>query len=149
MRVILPEPLKHLSGFASLNVDWLAPLDTITSTLQTTGGTHGTFTMSFALSAQTLSDISFKVNGSSGQATLAIVGNKMIVTITNSKEEAEVSEYIMDGVPAELAGFVNVVNGVADDGLGDPLNALKDAALMQAAFNSRGSSIDLIELVKM
>lgn len=149
MRVFLPEPLKYLSGFASLNVDWLAPLDTITTTLQTTSGIPGTFTMSFVLASKTLGNNSFKVNGTLGQITTVDGGDRMKVTITDSKGKAEVSEYPKDGVPLELASFVNVIKGTTDDGLGDPHNALKDAALLQAAFESHGSPVDMIELVKL
>jgi len=149
IRVFLPEPLKYLSGFSSLNVDWLAPIDTITTTLQTTGGIHGTFTMTFALPFKPSSGNTFNVIGTTGQIATVVEGNRMKVTITNAKGGVEISEYPVDGVPLELASFVNVVRGAADDGLGDPLNALKDAAFLQAAFESHGKPIDLVELVKL
>lgn len=35
---MLREPLKPVSGFVSLNIDWLAPLDTLSSVAQTAPG---------------------------------------------------------------------------------------------------------------
>src|SRR5882757_7175766 len=40
--------MTHLSGFASLNKDWLAPHDTINATIKAADGSHGTFELSFA-----------------------------------------------------------------------------------------------------
>lgn len=148
LRVMIPEPLKHLAGFASLNIEWLAPHDTITSTIQTTNGIHGTFAMTFAVPAQSLATTSFKITGSKGQISTSNEDGKLKVTVTSSEGHIESTLYEIDGVPVELASFFKVVKGGADDGLGDPYNALKDVALIQAALTSNGERVDLEELAR-
>jgi len=149
LRVMLPEPLKYLSGFASLNVDWLAPLDTITTTIQTVNGIHGTFFMTFSLPAESLKGNVYEITGTKGRITATTLpGAKVAVKFTNTKDEVETTEYDDKGVPNELASFFKVVGGGDDDGLGDPYNALKDVALLQASFDSHGERVDLEELTK-
>lgn len=131
---MLPEPLKYLAGFASLNVEWLAPHDTITTTIQTASGIHGTFSITFALPAKSIGGQSYKITGSKGQLITSSEDGKLKVTITDTKGHVESNLYDVDGVPIELANFLKVVKGGEDNGLGDPYNTLKDVALIQAAI---------------
>ena len=53
------------------------------------------------------------------------------------------------GVESELASFFDAIQGVGDtDGerLGDPSEALKDVALIEAALGSEGGLVDLVAL---
>ena len=52
LRTIQQESLKLASDFTSLNIDRLAPLDTLTTVVQTASGAHGEFSHSFAAPAK-------------------------------------------------------------------------------------------------
>lgn len=130
-------------------MDWLTPLDTITTIIQTTNGIHGTFFITFSLPAESLRGDVYTITGTKGRLTAIITDDKVVVKLTNTKGEVDTSEYDGQGVPNELASFIKVVVGGSDDGLGDPHNALKDVALLQASFDSHGERIDLEELTKL
>lgn len=63
-----------------------------------------------------------------------------------TKEEEEIIDEPSIGVKAELKRFMAALDG-ADDGAGDPRNALNDVAFIEAALTSQGQSIDLQKLV--
>ncbi|KAG8835827.1 hypothetical protein FRC17_000790 [Serendipita sp. 399] len=156
LRVVLPSHFKELTGFASLNREHLAPHDTIHTLIRSDDGTHGIFELSFGLPASPGSDI-FRVIGSEG--TLLITkyhetdpetqeSQQFIkVAITNAKtgETEEIVEKSC-GVQMELTNFARHLAG-EDDGLGSPLGALRDVAIIQAGLDSNGRSINLQNLV--
>ena len=47
----------------------------------------------------------------------------------------------------EVASFLDAIDG-KDDGYGQPKDALKDVAFIQAALNSDGKPVDLVKLVQ-
>lgn len=56
----------------------------------------------------------------------------------------------MNGVADEMAAFFDAVEGkpdVAGLNLGDPLEALRDVALIQAGLDSDGKLVGLLDLV--
>lgn len=155
--MILPSPITHLSGFASLNKDYLAPHDTINTILKNADGSHGIFELSFAAPTQSLSKASngTTVTGTSGWLFVTQDQGVIKTTIKTiaevdgkpGPEQEEVIEEKQCGVEAELKSFLGAIAG-NDDGLGEPENALKDVAIIQAALNSNGQLIDLEKLLQ-
>lgn len=163
LRVVLPSELTHLSGFASLNRDYLAPMDTINTIIKTADGAHGIFELSFGAPAPSRSGNATVVTGTSGwleiggakvkegdsEVSVVRVTIKSVTKDKDGKEGEEKTEVIDEkarGVEAELVSFLEALKG-NDDGLGDAKNALKDVAIIQAALNSNGALVDLHKLV--
>lgn len=154
--MVLPSPLKTLTGFASLNRDHLAPHDTIHSLIRSEDGSHGIFELTWGMPAPPGSD-AFKVVGKGGTLQITKFNQKdeetqkdqqyIKVLITNAKT-GETEEIIEKGrgVEQELANFAAHLRG-QDDGLGSPRGALQDVAVIQAGLDSNGSPIDLQKLV--
>lgn len=167
LRVILPSAMTHLSGFASLNKEWLAPHDTINTIIKNADSSHGIFELSFAAPSPSRSDSGrdIVITGTDGwlqvQQTLArdLVHNidKPIFRITIKSatrdangelgpEKEEVIDEPIRGVELEQASFFAALDG-KDDGLGSPLGALKDVAVIEAALTSDGKLVDLEKLI--
>jgi predicted dehydrogenase len=167
LRVILPSAMTHLSGFASLNKEWLAPHDTINTIIKNADSSHGIFELSFAAPSPSRSDAGrgIVITGADGwlhiQQTLArdLIHNveKPIFRITikfatrdaNGElgpEKEEVIDEPIRGVELEQASFFAALDG-KDDGLGSPIGALKDVAVIEAALTSDGELIDLEKLM--
>jgi len=161
--------MTHLSGFASLNKDWLAPHDTINSIIKTADGSHGTFELSFAAPSPSRSSAGggggIIITGTDGwlqvQKTQArdFVHNieKPVFRITIKSaardangvlgpEKVEVIDEPIKGVEMEQASFFMALEG-KDDGLGSPIGALKDVAVIEAALTSDGKLVDLQQLL--
>lgn len=167
LRVILPSAMTHLSGFASLNKEWLAPHDTINAIIKNADNSHGIYELTFAAPSPSRSDAGrgIIITGTDGwlqvQETLAhdLIHNveKRIFRITiksatrdaNGKlgpEKEEVIDEPIRGVELEQASFFAALDG-KDDGLGSPLGALRDVAVIEAALTSNGELIDLEKLI--
>lgn len=167
LRVILPSEMTHMSGFASLNKEWLVPHDTINTIIKNADGSHGIFELSFAAPSPSRSDAGrgIVITGTDGwlevQQTLArdLIRNveKPIfrVTIKSATRDAdgvlgpekeEVIDEPIRGVELEQASFFAALDG-KDDGLGSPLGTLKDVAVIEAALTSGGELIDLEKLI--
>ncbi|PVG01641.1 NAD(P)-binding protein [Serendipita vermifera] len=157
LRVALPSPFKELTGFASLNRKHLAPHDTIHAVIRSEDGSHGVLELSWGLPSPPGLDL-FRVVGTEGILSISRFNKKneetgkdeafYKVEIINAGSGAK--EEIVEkscGVVKELENFANHLAG-HDDGLGSPLGALKDVAIIQAGLNSNGSVIDLQNLVK-
>jgi hypothetical protein len=159
--------MTHLSGFASLNKDWLAPHDTINTIIKTADGSHGTFELSYAAPSPSRSSTGggIIVTGTDGwlqiQQTQArdfvLNVEKPVFRITIKSatrdsngvlgpEKEEVIDEPIRGVELEQASFFAALAG-NDDGLGSPLGALKDVAVIEAALTSYGKLLDLDKLV--
>ena len=177
LRMILQTPIQQVTSYASLSREHLLPEDTITALLSCTplSGApteskdrlaHGVFELSFAAPAPSRAGV--------GNATI-ITGNKGWLQIANVKgadgkpsvrvtihkvthepakegdelkEEEEVIEERSRSVEAEVAIFLDLVNGGKDEGLGEPRAALVDVAVTQAALTSEGKPVDLQKLLK-
>ncbi|KAJ3822034.1 hypothetical protein F5880DRAFT_1732343 [Lentinula raphanica] len=163
LRTILPQPLTHLSGFASLNKDYLAPHDTIHSVIRAGSHYHGIVEMTFASPTQkTPAAENIVITGSKGWLACnpSPEGFKLVIRAAEesdsdsepAKEKEEVATFPRKGVETELVAFFDDIvkqgAGKPTSGVGDPKAALGDVAFIQAALNSEGNLIDLIELVQ-
>ncbi|KAG6856409.1 hypothetical protein H0H87_004839 [Tephrocybe sp. NHM501043] len=153
LRTILPSRLTHLSGFASLNKEYLAPHDTINAIVRAGTDFHGTAELTWAapIKARPNTD-GFFITGTKGWLSVNFSGGVYRVLIKwvdeSGNEREEVIEKEGQGVKGELEAFFAVAEG--KEGalvIGDPLEALRDVAFIQAALNSDGSLVDLIDLV--
>ncbi|KAF8064821.1 hypothetical protein FPV67DRAFT_156659 [Lyophyllum atratum] len=163
LRVMLPHRLTHLSGFASLNKDFLKPHDTINAVVRAGSHFHGTAEMTFAspTKSRPVAD-GFLITGTDGwlsvnqvdvegsDTPVLRVKIKTVVKAEGKPEEEkeEIIEEPVQGVNLELASFFDAILGKSDvSDIGDPLEALRDVAFIQAALNSDGNLVDLTELV--
>lgn len=160
---MLPYSFTHLSGFASLNKDYLKPHDTIHTIVKAGDHFHGIVELTFASPTQTrpITD-SFVITGSNGWISVNMVNTPgstsptiriLIKTVVKpegkpEEEREEVIDIPSKGVIAEQESFFDAING-NDDGLkfGDPFGTLEDVAFIQAALNSNGKLVDLTKLV--
>ncbi|KXN87639.1 hypothetical protein AN958_08343 [Leucoagaricus sp. SymC.cos] len=164
LRVMLPHPLTHLSGFASLNKPYLAPHDTVHTIVQAGPVIKGTAELTWAspTKSRPTSD-GFVLSGTNGWVSVNLVSKPdrtapVLCVSTHSVvkssdgsegEKEEIIEEESIGVKAELESFFAAVGGQDDGkGLGDPLAALGDVAFFQAALNSNGNLVDLTQLLK-
>jgi hypothetical protein len=150
---------SKLSGFAALHKEYLLPHDTI-HTVATLGDVHGIVEMTFAQPVKTKPSVDhYVITGSSGWLSINMsVGTKdnspihriKVHTISNETGDSteEIIEKKGDGVEAELVSFFNAIHGRNTLSIGDPTDALRDVAFIQAALTSNGASIDLEELVR-
>ncbi|KAJ7195724.1 hypothetical protein C8J57DRAFT_1421447 [Mycena rebaudengoi] len=161
LRVMLPQDLTHLSGIASLNFDHLKPHDTIHVVAKSGSSFHGIVDLSFGSPTKSVPSADlFTVTGSEGWLSVNFVraeGKPTLIRIIikravkvegkPTEEEEEVIDTPTKGVEAEMAGFFESITGKKTLDLGDPLEALKDVAFIQAALNSDGEPVDLVKLV--
>ncbi|KAJ6519133.1 oxidoreductase family protein [Mycena sanguinolenta] len=161
LRTMLPEPLTHLSSFASLNYDYLKPHDTIHAIAKAGSHFHGIVELSFAAPTDSRpSTDQFVIAGSEGWMSLNFTKDeggaqvlririKRVVKVEGkpSEEVEEVIDKPAKGVEAEFASFFDKIGGKPALEIGDPLEALKDVAFIQAGLNSGGELVDLVKLV--
>jgi hypothetical protein len=161
LRTVLPQPLTHLSAFASLNHEYLKPHDTIHAVAKAGPHFHGIVELSFgAPTKSTTSSDAFVITGSEGWMTLNFAkaeGTGQVLRIlikravkVEGKPTEEVEEVVdtpMKGVQAEFASFFDAIAGKEALDIGDPLGALHDVAFIQAGLNSGGEMVDLTKLV--
>lgn len=158
---MLPEPLTHLSSFASLNHEHLKPHDTIHALAKAGSHFHGLVELSFGFPSKSTppSDL-FVIAGTEGWMSVNFAKGKEGASVirllikravkVEGKPTEEVEEVIdkpARGVEAEFASFFDAIAGKQTLDLGDPLEALKDVAFIQAGLNSAGELIDLTKLV--
>ncbi|KAJ7509851.1 oxidoreductase family protein [Mycena galericulata] len=161
LRTMLPEPLTHLSSFSSLNHEHLKPHDTIHAVAKAGSHFHGIVELSFGLptSSAPPSDL-FVFTGSEGWLSVnfakaetgasvlrLLIKRAVKVKGKPTEEVVEVVDVPAGGVEAEFASFFDAISGKPALELGDPLEALKDVAFIQAGLNSGGELIDLVKLV--
>ena len=160
---MLPGPLTHLSGFASLNKDYLKPHDTIHAVVKSGDAFHGIVELTWAFPTPTRPQTdAFVITGSNGWLSVNQVskpGSSPVLRIVVKSlhkpegqaevEKEEVIEVPSKGVAAELSSFFDKLAGKADVvDLGEPVSALEDVAFIQAALNSNGQLVDLVKLVQ-
>ncbi|KAG6897088.1 hypothetical protein C0992_004172 [Termitomyces sp. T32_za158] len=155
LRTMLPSRLTHLTGFASLNKDYLAPHDTINVVVRSGAHFHGTAELTWAApptKSRPVAD-AFLITGTEGWLSVNMAGGVHKVTIKSvdgktGEEVEETSEYEMQGVRLEIEAFLGAIEKKADAlAIGDPLEALRDVAFIQASLNSNGKLVDLVGLV--
>ena len=156
--------MVSLSGYASLNQEYLAPHDTINSVVRLADGSHGIFELTFASpvpSMHALARGGVTVTGTEGwmsidnattvegKGALRIVVHTRVVDAEGNAtgETEEKIEVEVRGVKEEFKRFFNAING-SDDHTGRPEDALGDVAFIQASLNSNGAPVDLLKLVQ-
>ena len=164
LRVVLPHPLTHLSGFASLNKDYLFPHDTINAIAKAGNNFHGIIEITHASPTKSFPQgDSLVITGTEGWLSVNVANkpgtqDKFLRTVIKSvvkvdgkpdEEKEEVIEKRLSGIEVEFASFFNAISG-KDDGLefGEPFSALGDVAFIQAALNSNGELVDLTKLLQ-
>ena len=162
---MLPHPLTHLSGFASLNKDYLFPHDTIQTIARAGNEFHGIIEITYASPIKSLHEgNSLVITGTEGWLSVNLVNKpgtketfirtviKSVVKVDGKpdEEKEEVIEKRKSGIEAEFASFFDAISGKDDDGLGigEPSSALVDVAFIQAALNSNGGPVDLTKLLQ-
>jgi hypothetical protein len=157
---MLPQTLTHLSGFASLNKDYLKPHDTIHVVTKAGEHFHGVVDMTWASPTKSKPDADdFLITGTDGWLGIRRVSSnsKTVSRITikflvkkegvPDTEGEEVTEYESRGVEVELASFFDAISAKESIELfGDPSKALRDVGFIQAALNSHGTLVDLADL---
>lgn len=160
--------MTYLSGFASSNVEWLAPQDTINAIIKAADGSHGIFELSVAAPTQSRSSVGngIVITGTDGYLTVnqtkvkgPLTGDEtsvfrvIIKSVTRDAdgqvgpEREEVIDEPVRGVEVELASFFAAAIEGKEDGLGSPKGALRDVAIIEASLNSGRKLIDLEKLV--
>jgi predicted dehydrogenase len=164
LRVVLPYPLTHLSGFVSLNKDYLLPHDTIQAIAKAGDNFHGIIEITYASPTKSLPQGDLLViTGTEGWLSVNAVNKpgttetfirtviKSVVKVDGNpdEEKEEVIEKPKSGIAAEFASFFDAISGKDDGlGLGEPFSALGDVAFIQAALNSNGELVDLTKLLQ-
>jgi len=155
LRTVLPHPITHLSGFASLNKEILKPHDTIHAILKSEGHFHGTLELSWGLPHGTKPEAdTFVFTGTKGWLSIRAGDKAMKLVIKSSDDptgeqvQEETFEEARRGVELEVKSFFDAISGTDDGlGLGDPSAALFDVAVIQAGLNSDGNLTDVRGLV--
>ncbi|KAI0357694.1 oxidoreductase family protein [Trametes cingulata] len=160
LRIILPSPFKTVSAFASLAKDILPPQDTINAIVKSADGSHGLVELTWGAptpSRSSQAGNNITVTGTEGWLEITRANGVMRVsvkTITRDKDgkttgEAEqVIEEKEVGIEKEIEGFLRAIDGT-DDGVDHPRGTLVDVAFIEAALNSHGSPVDIVELAKV
>ncbi|KAG6919063.1 hypothetical protein DXG01_009316 [Tephrocybe rancida] len=157
LRTMLPSRITHLTGFASLNREFLAPHDTINAAVRAGTDFHGTAELTFAAPTKSrpVTD-GYVITGTQGWISVNFGSVVRVVVKSVAKtedgsvedEKEEVIEEPSRGVERELEAFFGVIEGKEGAlAIGDPLEALRDVAFIQASLNSNGALVDLIDLV--
>ncbi|KAJ7656343.1 oxidoreductase family protein [Mycena polygramma] len=161
LRTMLPQPLTHLSGFASLNHEYLKPHDTIHAVAKADSHFHGIVELSFGAPTKSVpSSDAYVITGSEGWISVnfaKVEGKGQVLRILikrvvkvegkPSEEAEELVDVPMKGVEAEFASFFDAIAGKETLDIGDPRGALNDVAFIQAGLNSGGELVDLVKLV--
>jgi predicted dehydrogenase len=161
---MLPYPLTHLSGFVSLNKDYLLPHDTIQAIAKAGDNFHGIIEITYASPTKSFPQGDLLViTGTEGWLSVNTVNKpgttetfirtviKSVVKVDGKpdEEKEEVIEKPRSGIASEFASFFDAISGKDDGfGLGGPSSALGDVAFIQAALNSNGELVDLTKLLQ-
>lgn len=115
--------------------------------------------MTFGYPTKSHPEDGFSISGTKGWVDVKKEGSNIKVVLYSLVKEDDNGEYEekeekfedpFTGVEHELKSFFAIINGKDDGlGLGNPKNALKDVAFIQAALNSHGSLVDLEELATL
>ncbi|KAI0772972.1 oxidoreductase family protein [Trametes elegans] len=160
LRVLLPSALQTVSAFASLAKDILPPHDTINAIVKSADGSHGLVELTWGAPTVTRASLAgnnLTVTGTEGwlEVTRADGAIRVTVrTITRDKdgkatgESEQVIEEKEVGIEREIESFLQAIDG-SDDGVDHPRSTLVDVAFIEAALNSNGAPVDLVELSKV
>ncbi|KAJ3785061.1 hypothetical protein GGU10DRAFT_292985 [Lentinula aff. detonsa] len=162
LRTMLPQTFTHLSGFASLNKEYLPPHDTIHCVVQAGSHYHGIVEMTFASPTKSVPAAeNIVITGSKGwlACNATSEGFKMVIRIAEQKdseateEKEEIMNFPRKGVETELEAFFDDIvkqqAGEHTSSIGDPKAALEDVAFIQAALTSKGNLMPLPSSFKL
>lgn len=146
---MLPEPITHLTGFASLNKEYLAPCDSVHAVVRAGKQIHGIVDMTWAWPTKSrASTDTFVISGTDGWISISVDNAIVRVKIVSrSKNVPEIIEKPLIGVQVELASFCDGIAGTDTMDIGEPVGALRDVAFIQAALGSNGTLVDVFHLV--
>jgi predicted dehydrogenase len=146
---LLSHPIT-LSAYVALAQEHLAPTDTFTAVSSSSDGSHGLFELSMGAPINSRSEDVLKITGKDGWIDVIDAEDYRVVLHTTTKEgeNEQVFEFKSQGVEKELEYFVDTVNGGKGEGIGDPREALRDVAFIEAGLKSKGEKVDLERLVR-
>jgi len=152
LRTALDSHPVSLAGHVSLNLKHLAPTDSFTVIAQSSDGSHGLFELSEGAPNPSRNTKWFKITGQEGWIDVRPApGGVVKITLHKSKkqdEDVQVLEIKSEGVKKEIEYWVNAVHGEKTENVGDPREALRDVAFIEAGLKSKGEKIDLEKLLK-
>ncbi|KAF8525517.1 oxidoreductase family protein [Hysterangium stoloniferum] len=151
LRTALPSHPISLSAHVSLNLEHLAPADTFTALSQSSDGSHGLFELVPGAPNSSRDTDWFKITGKDGWIDVRFVEPVYKVSVHRNRKEGEdleVLEIKGEGVKKEIEHFLGALHGKTSEDIGDPREALRDVAFIQAGLNSKGEKVDLEKLVK-
>lgn len=143
--------MTSLSAHASLTKEYLMPHDTINAIIRCQDGSHGIFEVNFAAPVKSRFCSSIKITGTKGWIEITTFspegkyGPHYKTRIFTEAGEPEELVHKSDGVEQEIKHFLSVLSGKKkDEGFGEPREALKDVALIEAALTSDGNPVALL-----
>ncbi|GJJ14657.1 hypothetical protein Clacol_008923 [Clathrus columnatus] len=151
LRIALPSHPTHLSAHVSLNLEHLAPKDTLIAVVQSSDGSHGLFERSEGGPSVSRKSTGFKITGNEGWIHLRPENGVQKITVhkvTEKSEEVEEFEYKEEGVKKELEYWAQAVLGEPTIDVGNPWETLRDVAFIEAGLKSKGERFDLEKLLK-
>jgi predicted dehydrogenase len=151
LRTALPSHPISLSAYVSLAQEHLAPSDTFTAVSLSSDGSHGVFELSSGAPVDSRDEDSLKITGKDGWIDVTeSSGIYRVVLHTHKKdgEDHQVFEIKGEGVKKEIEYFVDAVHGGKGEGIGDPKEALRDVAFIEAGLGSKGGKVDLEKLLR-
>lgn len=151
LRTVLHSHPVTLSAHVSLAQEHLAPTDTFIAVSSCSDGSHGVFELSMGAPINSRNENVLKIAGKDGWIDVIDEKDYRIVVLhtrTKDGENEQNFEFKREGVKKEIEYFVDAVNGGKGEGVGDPREALRDVAFIEAGLNSKGEKIDLEKLVR-
>ena len=152
LRTALPSHPISISAHVSLAQEHLAPSDTFTAAVLSSDDSQGVFELSMGAPVDSRGEDAFKVTGKDGWIDVInqSPGVYRVVLHTAGKEgeDEESFEIKGEGVKKELEYFVDAVNGGKGEGIGNPREALRDVAFIEAGLGSKGEKVDLEKLIR-
>lgn len=129
-------------------MEHLAPVDTMTALVRSSDGSHGLFERSEGGPDDSRKTTSFTITGALGWIDFRPEGSIKKATIHIKKEEVKVLEFEQDDVKRELEFWALAILGEPTVEVGNPWEALKDVAFIEAGLKSKGEKINLGKYIK-
>lgn len=154
LRIALPSYPTELAAHVSLNLEHLAPKDTLVAVVKSSDGSHGLFERSEGGPSDSRKTSSFTITGTQGWIDRRPGNNLSKVTVHKVKkdgkgeEDIQVFEFKNDDVKNEIEYWALAVLGKPTLDVGDPRETLRDVAFIEASLKSNGEKVDLVKLLE-